>query len=133
MLGTYVLSAGYYDAYYLKAQQVRTLIRRDFEGAFTSADAIALPTTPTAAFKLGAKTSDPMQMYLEDIFTVSAPLAGLPALSVPCGLTRDRLPIGLQLTGRAWDESTLLRIADAYEQARGTFGTAPTRHLASPS
>jgi aspartyl-tRNA(Asn)/glutamyl-tRNA(Gln) amidotransferase subunit A len=125
MLGTYVLSAGYYDAYYLKAQQVRTLIRRDFEAAFTSADAIALPTTPTAAFKLGAKTSDPMQMYLEDIFTVSAPLAGLPALSVPCGLTRDRLPIGLQLTGRAWDEGTLLRIADAYERARGTFGTAP--------
>jgi aspartyl-tRNA(Asn)/glutamyl-tRNA(Gln) amidotransferase subunit A len=125
MLGTYVLSAGYYDAYYLKAQQVRTLIRRDFEDAFKHTDAIALPTTPTAAFKLGEKTSDPMQMYLEDIFTVSAPLAGLPALSVPCGLTRDRLPIGLQLTGRAWDEGTLLRIADAYEKARGPFGTAP--------
>jgi aspartyl-tRNA(Asn)/glutamyl-tRNA(Gln) amidotransferase subunit A len=125
MLGTYVLSAGYYDAYYLKAQQVRTLIRRDFEDAFKGADAIALPTTPSAAFKLGEKTSDPMQMYLEDIFTVSAPLAGLPALSVPCGLTRDRLPIGLQLTGRAWDEGTLLRIADAYERARGAFGTAP--------
>jgi aspartyl-tRNA(Asn)/glutamyl-tRNA(Gln) amidotransferase subunit A len=125
MLGTYVLSAGYYDAYYLKAQQVRTLIRRDFDEAFASTDAIALPTTPSAAFKLGEKTSDPMQMYLEDIFTVSAPLAGLPALSVPCGLTRDRLPIGLQLTGRAWDERTLLRIADAYEHARGAFGTAP--------
>jgi aspartyl-tRNA(Asn)/glutamyl-tRNA(Gln) amidotransferase subunit A len=117
MLGTYVLSAGYYDAYYLKAQQVRTLIRRDFEQAFNSVDAVALPTTPTAAFRLGEHTGDPLQMYLADVFTVSAPLAGLPALSVPCGLTPDRLPVGLQLTGRAWDEATLLRLADAYERA----------------
>jgi len=117
MLGTYVLSAGYYDAYYLKAQQVRTLIRRDFDTAFAGVDAIALPTTPTAAFRFGEKTDDPVQMYLADVFTVSAPLAGLPALSLPCGFTPDALPIGLQLIGRAWDETTLLRIADAYERA----------------
>jgi aspartyl-tRNA(Asn)/glutamyl-tRNA(Gln) amidotransferase subunit A len=118
MLGTYVLSAGYYDAYYVKAQQVRTLIRRDFDEAFTTADVIAMPTTPTAAFKLGALNNDPLQMYLADIFTVSAPLAGLPALSLPCGLTRERLPIGLQLIGRAWDEATILRVADAYERTQ---------------
>ncbi len=108
MLGTYVLSAGYYDAYYLKALQVRTLIRRDFERAFAEVDAVAVPTTPTAAFRLGEHTDDPLQMYLADIFTVSAPLAGLPAVSVPCGLTPEGLPAGLQLTGRAWDEATLL-------------------------
>lgn len=118
MLGTYVLSAGYYDAYYLKAQQVRTLIRRDFDTAFASVDVIAMPTTPTAAFPLGSMNEDPLQMYLADIFTVSAPLAGLPALSVPCGLTSQRLPVGLQLTGRAWDEATILRVADAYERTR---------------
>jgi aspartyl-tRNA(Asn)/glutamyl-tRNA(Gln) amidotransferase subunit A len=116
VLGTYVLSAGYYDAYYLKAQQVRTLIRRDFDRAFESVDAIAVPTTPTGAFRLGENTGDPLQMYLADVFTVSAPLAGLPAISVPCGFTPDRLPIGLQLTGRAWDETTLFRVADAYER-----------------
>jgi len=121
MLGTYVLSAGYYDAYYLKAQQVRTLIRRDFDDAFAAVDVIATPTTPTAAFPLGAMNNDPLQMYLADIFTVSAPLAGLPAISVPCGLTSDRLPVGLQLTGRAWDEVTLLRAADAYERAAGDW------------
>jgi aspartyl-tRNA(Asn)/glutamyl-tRNA(Gln) amidotransferase subunit A len=117
VLGTYVLSSGYYDAYYLKAQQVRTLIRRDFEQAFDQVDAIAVPTSPTSAFKIGERADDPLQMYLADIFTVSAPLAGLPAISVPCGFTTDRLPVGLQLTGRAWDEATLLRIADAYEKA----------------
>ena len=117
VLGTYVLSAGYYDAYYLKAQQVRTLIRRDFEHAFAQVDAIAVPTTPTPAFKLGERSDDPLQMYLSDIFTVSAPLSGLPAISVPCGLTAGRLPIGLQLTGRAWDEGTLLRIAHGFERA----------------
>ncbi len=117
ILGTYVLSAGYYDAYYLKAQQVRTLIRRDFEQAFSTVDAIAVPTTPTAAFPLGEKTADPVQMYLADVFTVSAPLAGLPAISIPSGFTPERLPTGLQLTGRAWDESTLFRIGDAYERA----------------
>jgi aspartyl-tRNA(Asn)/glutamyl-tRNA(Gln) amidotransferase subunit A len=118
MLGTYVLSAGYYDAYYLKAQQVRTLIRRDFDTAFTNVDVIATPTTPTAAFELGSLNDDPLQMYLADIFTVSAPLAGLPAMSVPCGLTSNGLPAGLQLTGRAWDEATILRVADAYERVQ---------------
>jgi aspartyl-tRNA(Asn)/glutamyl-tRNA(Gln) amidotransferase subunit A len=117
MLGTYVLSAGYYDAYYLKAQQVRTLILRDYEEAFARpVDAIAMPTSPVAAFRIGEKSSDPLQMYLADVFTVSANLAGLPAISVPCGFTGDRLPIGLQLTGRRFDEATLLRLADAYER-----------------
>ena len=117
ILGTYVLSAGYYDAYYLKAQQVRTLIRRDYERAFESVDVVAMPTSPTPAFRLGERVDDPLQMYLADIFTVSANLAGLPAVSVPCGFTRDRLPIGLQFTGRAMDEGTLLRAADAFERA----------------
>jgi len=119
MLGTYVLSAGYYDAYYLKAQRVRTLILRDYEQAFTqgqAVDLIAMPTSPTPAFRIGERVEDPLQMYLADVFTVSANLAGLPALSVPCGFTADRLPIGLQLTGRHFDEATLLRVADAYER-----------------
>ena len=116
MLGTYVLSAGYYDAYYLKAQQVRTLIRGDYERAFGRVDLVAMPTSPTPAFRIGERSSDPLQMYLADVFTVSANLAGLPAVSVPCGLTADRLPIGLQLTGQAFDEATLLRVADAYER-----------------
>jgi aspartyl-tRNA(Asn)/glutamyl-tRNA(Gln) amidotransferase subunit A len=119
MLGTYVLSAGYYDAYYLKAQQVRTLILRDYDDAFGGADpvdAIAMPTSPTPAFPIGERVSDPLQMYLADVFTVSANLVGLPAVSVPCGFTGGRLPIGLQLTGRRFDEATLLRIADAYER-----------------
>jgi aspartyl-tRNA(Asn)/glutamyl-tRNA(Gln) amidotransferase subunit A len=116
MLGTYVLSAGYYDAYYLKAQQVRTLIRRDYEQAFARVDVVAMPTSPTPAFRLGEKTDDPLQMYLADVFTVSANLSGLPAISVPCGFSGGRLPIGLQLTGRAFDEATLLRIAGAYER-----------------
>jgi len=116
MLGTYVLSAGYYDAYYLKAQQVRTLLRRDFEQVFASVDVVATPTTPTPAFKLGEKTSDPIQMYLNDIFTVSANLTGLPAISVPCGFSAGRLPIGFQLTGKMFDEATLLRAADAFQR-----------------
>jgi aspartyl-tRNA(Asn)/glutamyl-tRNA(Gln) amidotransferase subunit A len=116
MLGTYVLSAGYYDAYYLKALQVRTLLRRDYDEAFTRVDVVAMPTSPTPAFRLGEKTSDPLQMYLADIFTVSANLTGNPAISIPCGFTRDRLPIGLQLTGRLFDEVTILRAADAYER-----------------
>jgi aspartyl-tRNA(Asn)/glutamyl-tRNA(Gln) amidotransferase subunit A len=116
MLGTYVLSAGYYDAYYLKAQQVRTLIRRDYDEAFTRVDAVAMPTSPTPAFRIGERTDDPLQMYLADIFTVSANLAGLPAMSVPCGFTESGLPIGLQLMGRMFDEATILRIADAYER-----------------
>jgi aspartyl-tRNA(Asn)/glutamyl-tRNA(Gln) amidotransferase subunit A len=116
MLGTYVLSAGYYEAYYLKAQQVRTLILRDYDQAFERVDVVAMPTSPTAAFKLGERVADPLQMYLADVFTVSANLAGLPAISVPCGFTGTRLPIGVQLTGRRFDESTLLRVADAYER-----------------
>jgi aspartyl-tRNA(Asn)/glutamyl-tRNA(Gln) amidotransferase subunit A len=125
MLGTYVLSAGYYDAFYLKALQVRTLLRRDYEQAFEKVDVVAMPTAPTPAFKLGEKTDDPLQMYLADIFTVSAPLAGLPAISVPCGFA-DGLPIGLQLTGRFFDESMLLRIADAYERVTAWSLRAPS-------
>ena len=113
MLGTYVLSAGYYDAYYLKAQKVRTLIRRDFEKAFEQVDAIVTPTTPTAAFRFGEKVDDPLSMYLSDIFTVTINLAGLPAISIPCGLTKDRLPIGLQIVGRRFDEETIFRLAAA--------------------
>jgi len=119
MLGTYVLSAGYYDAFYLKAQQVRTLLRRDYDRAFDAADVIAMPTSPIPPFGLGEKTDDPLQMYLADIFTVSANLAGVPAISVPCGFVErggDRLPIGFQLAGRPFDEPTLLRAADAYER-----------------
>jgi aspartyl-tRNA(Asn)/glutamyl-tRNA(Gln) amidotransferase subunit A len=115
MLGTYVLSAGYYDAFYLKALQVRTLLRRDYQQAFDKVDVVAMPTTPTPPFRLGEKTDDPLQMYLADIFTVMAPLAGLPAISVPCGFS-EGLPVGLQLTGRFFDEATLLRVADAYER-----------------
>jgi aspartyl-tRNA(Asn)/glutamyl-tRNA(Gln) amidotransferase subunit A len=122
MLGTYVLSAGYYDAYYLKAQQVRTLLRQDYERAFATADLIAMPTTPTPAFRLGENTSDPLQMYLNDVFTVSANLTGLPAISVPCGFSGGRLPIGVQLTGKWFDEATLLRAAGAY-QRETTFHT----------
>src|SRR5258706_766848 len=119
MLGTYVLSAGYYDAYYLKAQQVRTLIRRDYDQAFERVDVVAMPTSPIPPFLIGEKAADPLQMYLADIFTVSANLAGLPAISVPCGFTSATLPIGLQLTGKMFDEPTLLRIADAYEHDTG--------------
>ncbi|MEO8683133.1 MAG: amidase, partial [Vicinamibacterales bacterium] len=125
MLGTYVLSAGYYDAYYLKAQQVRTLLRQDYDQAFEKTDVVAMPTTPTPAFKLGEKTSDPIQMYLNDIFTVSANLTGLPSISVPCGFSADRLPIGLQLTGKLFDESTLLRAADAYQRDTAFHSEAP--------
>ncbi|MBI3490758.1 MAG: Asp-tRNA(Asn)/Glu-tRNA(Gln) amidotransferase subunit GatA, partial [Acidobacteria bacterium] len=128
MLGTYVLSAGYYDAYYLKAQQLRTMILRDYEQAFGGAnavDAIAMPTSPTPAFKLGERVADPLQMYLADVFTVSANLTGLPGVSVPCGFTSDGLPVGLQLTGRRFDEATVLRIADAYERDTEWWKPAP--------
>ena len=125
MLGTYVLSAGYYDAFYLKAQQVRTLLRRDYDQAFERADVVAMPTTPTPPFRLGEKTADPLQMYLTDVFTVSANLAGLPALSVPCGFAHEGLPVGLQLTGRTFDEATLLRIGDAYEGMTGWHKETP--------
>jgi aspartyl-tRNA(Asn)/glutamyl-tRNA(Gln) amidotransferase subunit A len=126
MLGTYVLSAGYYDAYYLKAQQVRTLIRQDYDRAFEHVDVVAMPTSPTAAFKLGERVSDPLQMYLADVFTVSANLAGLPAVSVPCGFTTANLPIGLQLTGRMFDEATLLAAADTYERHTEWWKRHPT-------
>ncbi|HXX74352.1 MAG TPA: Asp-tRNA(Asn)/Glu-tRNA(Gln) amidotransferase subunit GatA [Nitrospiraceae bacterium] len=117
MLGTYALSAGYYDAYYGKAQAVRTLIRQDFDAAFKEVDVIATPVTPTPAFKLGEKIEDPLQMYLSDIYTISVNLAGLPAISVPCGFSQAGLPIGLQLIGRAFEEDTILRAAHAYEQS----------------
>ncbi|MDP3093121.1 MAG: Asp-tRNA(Asn)/Glu-tRNA(Gln) amidotransferase subunit GatA [Nitrospira sp.] len=117
MLGTYALSSGYYDAYYGKAQAVRTLIRQDFDAAFKEVDLIVTPVTPTPAFKLGEKSEDPLQMYLSDIFTISVNLAGLPAISLPCGFSKAGLPIGLQLIGRAFQEDTLLRAAHAYEQA----------------
>ena len=116
MLGTYALSAGYYDAYYLKAQKVRTLLTRDFDEAFRKVDAIVTPTSPTAAFRLGEKSNDPLAMYLADIYTVTADLAGIPGISVPCGETKDKLPIGLQILGKHFDEATMLRVAHAYEQ-----------------
>ena len=118
ILGTYVLSSGYYDAYYLRAQKVRTLIRQDFLKAFEQVDAIVTPTTPTAAFKAGEKSDDPLQMYLSDIFTISCNLAGIPGVSIPCGFTKSpKLPIGLQLLGKPFGEGTLLNLAHAYEQA----------------
>ncbi len=117
MLGTYVLSAGYYDAYYLKAQQVRATVRDDYAAAFAAVDVVATPTTPTPAFRLGEKTADPLQMYLADIFTVSANLAGVPAVSLPCGMSPDGLPIGCQLTAAMWDETSLFRAGAAFQQA----------------
>jgi len=124
MLGTFALSTGYYDAYYLKAQKVRTLIRRDFEQAFERCDLIVTPTAPTTAFKLGEKTADPLQMYLSDIFTISVNLAGLPGLVVPCGYDSLNLPIGLQLIGPPFGEETILRVGDAYERS-GAFKRRP--------
>ncbi len=117
MLGTYALSAGYYDAYYGKAQAVRTLIKRDFDEAFKEVDVIVTPTMPTPAFKLGEKLQDPLQMYLSDIYTISVNLAGVPAISLPCGLSSRKLPIGLQIIGRPFEEEKVLRAAYAYEQA----------------
>jgi len=124
LLGTYVLSAGYYDAYYRKAMKVRTLLRRDFEAAWDRCDAIVSPTSPEVAFRLGEKSKDPLRMYLSDIYTVSANLAGLPAVSVPCGFARA-LPVGLQLIGRALDEATLLRAADAYQRRTAWHAARP--------
>jgi aspartyl-tRNA(Asn)/glutamyl-tRNA(Gln) amidotransferase subunit A len=125
MLGTYALSAGYYDAYYIKCQKVRTLIRQDFLSAFKSCDAILTPTSPTAAFGLGEKANDPIQMYLSDIFTISCNLAGLPGLSLPCGFTMAGLPIGLQILGRPFDEETVFAVAHAYEEATAFHTRAP--------
>jgi aspartyl-tRNA(Asn)/glutamyl-tRNA(Gln) amidotransferase subunit A len=120
MLGTYALSAGYYDAYYLKAQKVRTLLTGDFDEAFKKVDVIVTPTSPTAAFKLGEKMNDPLAMYLADIYTVTADLAGIPGISIPCGETREKLPIGLQILGKHFDEATILRVAHAFEKTANT-------------
>jgi aspartyl-tRNA(Asn)/glutamyl-tRNA(Gln) amidotransferase subunit A len=117
LIGAYVLSAGYYDAYYVRAQKVRTLIARDFAQAFERCDAILTPATPGAAFALGEKTADPVSMYLNDVFTVTANLAGLPAISVPAGLSDEELPLGLQVIGKAFDEQTVLRVGRAVERA----------------
>jgi aspartyl-tRNA(Asn)/glutamyl-tRNA(Gln) amidotransferase subunit A len=121
LIGTYVLSAGYYDAYYLKAQKVRSLIKRDFDAAFEEVDVILTPTTPSPAFALGEKSGDPVEMYLNDIFTVTVNMAGLPGMSVPAGLSSEGTPLGLQLIGRPFDEETLFRTARAIEQAAGTL------------
>ena len=117
MLGTYVLSSGYYDAYYAKAQKVRTLLKQDYANAFEKCDAILTPTAPSVAFRLGEKTDDPLSMYLNDIYTVSANMAGVPGISVPCGLSKNGLPIGLQLIGNFWSEPLLLNLASVYESA----------------
>lgn len=119
MLGTYALSSGYYDAYYLRAQKVRALIARDFSEAFERVDAIVTPTTPTPAFKLGEKTQDPLQMYLADIYTVTGSLAGIPGISVPCGNTTEGLPVGMQILGPHFSESRVLQLAHAFEAAGG--------------
>jgi aspartyl-tRNA(Asn)/glutamyl-tRNA(Gln) amidotransferase subunit A len=117
MIGTYVLSAGYYDAYYLKAQRVRSLIARDFTEAYKKCDVILTPTAPSGAFAIGEKADDPIAMYLNDVFTVTVNLAGLPGISVPAGMTADGLPLGLQLIGRAFDEEMLFRVAGVVERA----------------
>ncbi len=116
MLGTYVLSSGYYDAYYAKAQKARTLLKQDFFNAFEKCDAILTPTSPTTAFKIGEKSDDPLAMYLSDIYTASANLVGIPGISVPCGLSSENLPIGLQLVGKSWSENVLLNLANVYEK-----------------
>jgi aspartyl-tRNA(Asn)/glutamyl-tRNA(Gln) amidotransferase subunit A len=115
MLGTYALSAGYYDAYYLKAQKVRTLIRREFEQAFEKYDALVTPTSPTVPFKIGEKVQDPVQMYLSDVFTIPINIAGVPAISIPGGFA-DGLPIGLQVIGKPFAEENILKVAHAYQQ-----------------
>jgi aspartyl-tRNA(Asn)/glutamyl-tRNA(Gln) amidotransferase subunit A len=130
MLGTYVLSSGYYEAYYRKAQQVRTLLREDYRLAFEKCDAIAMPTTPTPAFMLGEKVDDPLAMYLNDIYTCTANLVGNPAISLPCGLSTEGLPVGLQLLGPHWSEASLLRLADAYEQTH-PLSARPRIHAAN--
>jgi aspartyl-tRNA(Asn)/glutamyl-tRNA(Gln) amidotransferase subunit A len=125
MIGTYVLSAGYYDAYYKKAQQIRALIARDFKQAFEKCDVLLTPTAPTAAFAAGEKMDDPVTMYLNDMFTIPASMAGLPGISVPAGLDKDGLPLGLQILGRAFDEETVFRVGAALEKA-AAFASRPT-------
>jgi aspartyl-tRNA(Asn)/glutamyl-tRNA(Gln) amidotransferase subunit A len=132
LVGTYVLSHGYYDAYYLKAQQVRRLIAQDFVRAFTQCDVIAGPTAPTCAFAIGAKADDPVQMYLNDIFTIAANLTGMPAMSIPCGYTADKLPIGLQLQGSYFDEARLLNVAHRFQQATDWHLRTPPVGAAPP-
>jgi aspartyl-tRNA(Asn)/glutamyl-tRNA(Gln) amidotransferase subunit A len=122
MLGTYVLSHGYYDAYYLKAQKVRALVARDYQQAFEEVDAIVAPVSPFPAFKLGEKMSDPMDMYLSDIYTITGDLAGIPCMSVPCGKTSEGLPVGMQILTRHFDETGMFRLADAFEKAGGFAG-----------
>lgn len=117
MLGTFALSSGYYDAYYKKAQQARTLIKKDFEDVFAKYDVIIGPTTPTPAFKIGEKIDDPLTMYANDILTIPVNLAGVPGISVPCGFSSTGLPLGLQVIGKHFDESTIYRVAHAFEQA----------------
>jgi aspartyl-tRNA(Asn)/glutamyl-tRNA(Gln) amidotransferase subunit A len=119
MLGTYVLSAGYYDAYYLKAQKVRALIARDFAQAFEKVDALVTPVSPFPAFKLGEKLDDPLAMYLSDIYTITGDLAGIPCMSVPCGTTKEGLPVGMQILTRHFDEGGMFRLAAAFERAGG--------------
>ena len=119
LIGTYVLSSGYYDAYYLKAQKVRQLIKKDFDDSFKKIDAILTPSTPSSAFKIGEKTNDPVSMYLNDIFTVPVNLAGLPALSMPAGVDKQGHPLGLQLIGKALDEQKILNIGYAFEKSCG--------------
>ena len=119
MLGTYVLSHGYYDAYYLKAQQVRTLVAQDFAKAFAEVDALITPVSPFPAFKLGEKLDDPMQMYLSDIYTITGSLAGIPCMSVPCGRTAAGLPVGMQILTNHFDEAAMFRLAEAFERHGG--------------
>jgi aspartyl-tRNA(Asn)/glutamyl-tRNA(Gln) amidotransferase subunit A len=125
MIGTYALSSGYYDAYYLKAQKVRTLIKQDFDAAFSQCDAIVCGTSPTVAFPLGAKTQDPLAMYLNDVLTIPADLAGVPAVSIPCGFS-DGLPVGLQVIGPSWREDLVFRVAAAYELLNDWGSRIPT-------
>ena len=125
LTGAYVLSHGYYDAYYLKAQKIRRLISTDFQTAFSSCDLIMSPTTPSTAFKIGEKVSDPVQMYLSDTFTIAANLAGLPAMSLPCGFDQKGLPIGLQIIGNYFDEARMLSVAHAYQRETDWHGKRP--------
>ncbi len=126
MLGTYALSSGYYDAYYLKAQKVRTLIRKDFDEAFKNVDVIVAPTTPEVAFKAGEKSGDPIKMYLCDVLTIPCNIAGLPGVSLPCGFSSGGLPIGLQILGKAFDEGSVIRAAHAYEREAGWYRERPS-------
>jgi aspartyl-tRNA(Asn)/glutamyl-tRNA(Gln) amidotransferase subunit A len=125
LLGTFSLAHGYYDAYYMRALKVRTLIKQDFDAVFKDFDCIITPTAPTPAFRIGEKSDDPLQMYLSDIYTISSNLAGIPAISVPCGFSKKGLPVGLQIMAKPFDEELLFRIAYTYEQQAGWFRSKP--------